>query len=275
MITKLESNVIKAFIAKNTDNKPHYVAADNSSIKISKSVNILLEFFSEDYNRINKTRMGKSSYLHIILKKLKINQPAIFALENCNSGSYDKSVMNALQQAKKIFRQYVDDNITTLNDCIFALLLYTIIREYEEKAGFRLTDFRDDEYESEHKKEGLLQSTAPIPLAIPEPPSPIKPRSPPPRAQQVLVKPDAIAASMQKTEQISKPLPRPVSGKFKVVVIPQPITASPLLETEDEPLDDFEGGVSPVQHIGTDHDLSDLFEDDELLDEQNAEPEDN
>jgi len=292
--TKLESNTIRAFLLLNTDVNGHYISADHSNISISKDCNRLLEFFMHEYNRTHKTTHGKSAVLHILLRDFIDQEKAIASFEGVDLKSYHKSVMSALQQFKKIARQYVDDDITTANDAIFSILIWSTIREFEIKNDLRITDFRDDQFEDERetrtepldgiedysqitkKQAKLLLSSVPIVNPIQEPSFIVKPLPQPDPALQPVYKPVAI---------VTTPAPiQPVKPDPVLVTIPNHQTVQqiqghqkpkPVIIVKHPPLEPEED-VSPVQE--PDSDISDLFEDENNIDvvdsEDEPEPED-
>lgn len=286
-ITKLEKDTIRAFVLRNKDESKHYVStADKSSIMINKEANAFLSYVTLMYNREHGgTKLGKGAVLNVLLQDFANEQIATFKFQEIDLKAYQSSTLNAIQQAKKIFHNLCSDDISQASDVVYAICLYHILHHWEVASGIRVTDFRDDQYESEHepKMEPLdgvedysklgkkeLKKLASLSTPI------VQPINPPPFIVQPVVKP-----AVEPPQPVPQPLPEQSQIK-----ISEPIT-DPLPPVPDEPKPEpldttrydepyyflFPITKSKSAPVEPDHTIDDLFEDDDVDSEDDQPPE--
>jgi hypothetical protein len=157
MLTKLEQNLIKSMINEKSKSKLVTIAADATTMKVNKSVDVLLNYFHTKYKeKTGDTKIGKSAYLHKLLKAFAYEQRALIRYCEIDPKLFDASMLDALQQFKKICRDYVDPTISDQSSAVIALLIYSSVRAYEVENGFKVDDYLDDEmYNDEDEARGL------------------------------------------------------------------------------------------------------------------------
>jgi hypothetical protein len=190
MITKLEKELMKAMVYDvRKDTSYTFLSTKTAnSVKISKSLTKILDGYTRLYNRLNKTNVGKSAYLHILVKKFRDEQPAIFKQENVDMKLFDDDVLPAIQIVKKILQQYVSETITGTNSVIIAIITYRLVRDYEIATGLPVEDYRDLEFKSGGDLEPEVQTTDPapeVPVPVPVAPVPFLPELTPEDEQEL------------------------------------------------------------------------------------------
>lgn len=172
MITKLESNTIKSMLnEKSTSKKMVSVSADKTTMKLSKSVYILLKYFHSKYKeQTGDQKIGMSSYIWILLKKFRDDQRALLRYSEIDHRLFDKSMLDALQTFKRICKDYVDKSVKSQSDAVLAILMYSVSRKFEIDNNYRTSDYLDQEYEDD------MDEAKGLPVRVnkavkPEPPS--------------------------------------------------------------------------------------------------------
>jgi len=170
MITKLEVNAVKSLISDKSDSKMTCISADRTTMKISKDANALLEYFLQKYRaRVGKPKLGKSAYLHILLKQFATDQAALLRLDEVDPELFNKGVLSALQIFKKIAKRNIDPSITTTSKAIISLLGYSNTRTYEVKSDFEVNGYADEEFLNDMEEQLTLKKLAkPSPAPVPE-----------------------------------------------------------------------------------------------------------
>ena len=171
MITKLEVNAVKSLISDKSDPKMICISADHTTMKISKDANALLEYFLQKYRaRVGKPKLGKSAYLHILLKQFATDQAALLRLDEVDPELFtSKGVLPALQAFKRIAKNNIDLSITTTSKAIIALLGYSNTRTYEVKSDFEVNGYADEEFLNDMEEQiAFKRLSKPAPLPAPE-----------------------------------------------------------------------------------------------------------
>jgi hypothetical protein len=169
MITKLEQNTIKSMLNRKLNTDLMAVSADKTTMKINRGVNKILEFFLEQYKIQTKNdRIGKSAYLHALLKQFAQDQPALLRYGEYNTGVFTgPAMLPALQEFKRVVHDWVDPAIKSQSEAVLALLLYSSTRSYEVKNDLKTTDYRDDEYESDMEEQNQIAPIVLPPVIMP------------------------------------------------------------------------------------------------------------
>ena len=161
MVTKLEVNAVKSLISDKSDPKMICISADHTTMKISKDTNALLEYFLQRYRvRVNKPKLGKSAYLHILLKQFATDQAALLRLDEVDPELFtSKGVLPALQAFKRIAKRNIDPGITTISKVIISLLGYSNTRTYEVKSDFEVNGYADEEFLNDMEEQIALKKS--------------------------------------------------------------------------------------------------------------------
>jgi hypothetical protein len=190
MITEMEKKIIRASVwSVKRDTSNFFLSTKTAnSVRVSQSLNKILEGHTSLYNRLNKTKLGKSAYIKLLLDKFRDEQQSIFKQENVDMKKFDSDVLVAIQITKKILQQYVDENITGTNSLIIAMLMYRLMRDYEITKGLPMEDYRDLEFKSGGDLEPEVQTTDPapeVPVPVPVAPVPFLPELTPEDEQEL------------------------------------------------------------------------------------------
>lgn len=168
MITKLESNLIKSFLFRKKEKLNLVaVAADKTILKIDKDTNKLLEIFLSQYKAsTGNTKIGKSAYLHVLLKQFAYDQRALIRYAEIDPKVFNEGVLPALQTFKKIMKSYICSDITDQTSAVTALVLYSMMRAYEVANNMKVDDYLDNEYYDEEYEYKRFSTPQMPPLVI-------------------------------------------------------------------------------------------------------------
>jgi len=146
-LTKLETNTIKSMLNKKSKLDLIAISADHTIMKIDRDTNKLLEIFLAQYKTLTgDTKIGKSAYLWLLLKKFAYEQRALIRFNgHVDPKVFETGMLPALQGFKKIMHDYVDKNIRNQTDAVLAIVMYSTVRAFEVQNDLKVDDYLDSE----------------------------------------------------------------------------------------------------------------------------------